>query len=189
MKITTNQIMLNDVLYYTGDRYAHYEKVKRIDVKKIEINDNGNLVINGYYYLYNRNNLYQNEELYFSEKKANNVVNNWIEINNKSKEKYKNQDIKEQEYKDLIIKEKLEEKYINKPIMIYQENEWRKTIVKSLYATHRGIYLVPKKDGHVCKLSKEEKTWKWWSELEELETQKKLLEEKIKILKEVEKER
>ena len=188
MKILAKQIMLNDVLYYTGSRYDCNYEVKKINVKKIEINDNGNLVINGYYYLYNRDNYYQNEKLYFSEKKANNVVNNFIELSNKAKAKYKKQDIKEQEYKDLIIKENLEEKYIDKNIMIFREHEWVKTSVKRIYATHNDIYLVPKLDGHICKMSREGKTWKWWSELEELETQKKLLEEKIIKLKEIEKE-
>jgi hypothetical protein len=185
MKILAKQIMLNDVLYYTGSRYDYNHEVKKIDVKKIEINDNGNLVINSYYYLYNKDNYYQNESLYFSEKKANNVITNWIEISNKAKEKYKEQDIQRQKYEDIIKNDNLEEKYINKNIMIFRDHKWIKTSVKRIYATHNDIYLVPKLDGHICKMSREGKTWKWWSELEELEIQKKLLEEKISKLKEV----
>lgn len=185
MKVLANQIKLNDILYYVGSRYDSNKEVKKIDVKKIEINDNGNLVINSYYYLYNKDNYFINESIYFSEKKANNVIKNWIEISDKAKEKYKEQDVKEQEYKEFIINEKLEEKYINKNIMIFREHEWVKTPIKRIYATHNDIYLVPKLDGHICKMSREGKTWKWWSELEELETQKKVLEEKINKLKEV----
>ena len=68
--------------------------------------------------------------------------------------------------------------------MIFREHKWIKTSVKRIYATHNDIYLVPKLDGHICKMSRESKTWKWWDEIEELEMQKIELENKIKQLKE-----
>lgn len=102
----------------------------------------------------------------------------------KAKRKDKQEDIQKQRYEDIIKKENLEEKYINKSIMIFQNNDWAKTTIKRIFATHNDIYLVPKLEGHICKISREGKTWKWWSELEELETQKIELENKIKKLKE-----
>ena len=63
------------------------------------------------------------------------------------------------------------------------EDGWVKTKCKEVWALETGIYLIPNFNGHICKLSREGKTWKMWSELEELEEEKKKLEERIKALR------
>lgn len=185
IKVKLNQLSLNDILYDAGDRYACHHQLKEIVIKSLKLDDTG-LYINDYYRLYyNANeNYYYNYELFFSKKKATNVVNNYIEQQNKRKEKYAKEDKLEKKYKQQIIDEKLEEKYIDKPIMINRgEDGWVKTKCKEVYATENGIYLIPKFDGHICKLSREGRTWKMWSELEELETRKQMLEKRINELK------
>ena len=182
MRITADQIKINDIIFGVGYRYDSNKTVTKIIVTKLELNKD--LIINDHYYLYNRGEYFENNNIFFSEKKANNVITNWIEISNKTKEKYKKQDIQRQKYEDIIKNDNLEEKYINKNIMIFRDHKWIKTSVKRIYATHNDIYLVPKLDGHICKMSRESKTWKWWSEIEELEMQKIELENKIKQLKE-----
>ena len=130
---------------------------------------------------------YYNGALYFSEKKATNVVNEYIRQQNKRKEKYAKEEKIEEKYKRQIIDEKLEEKYIDKPIMINRgEDGWVKTKGKEVFATENGIYIRPGFCGHICKLTREGKTWKMWSELEELEEEKKKLEKRINELKSVE---
>ena len=188
IKIKENQISLNDVLYDTGDRYSSHPTLRKIIIQSLRLEDN-RIVINDSYWLYkivnnSINDYYYNSALYFSEKKATNVVNNYIEQQKKREEKYKKEDEIEEKYKQQIIDEKLEEKYVDKPIMINRgEDGWVKTKCKEVYATENGIYIRPSFCGHLCKLSREGKTWKMWSELEELEEQKRKLEEKIKILK------
>jgi len=188
IKVKANQLSLNDVLYDTGDRYSSHHELKKIVIQTLELRE-GRIVINNYYWLYKIVNnsavdYYYNNALFFSEKKATNVVNNYIEQQKKREEKYKKEDELEEKYKQQIIDEKLEEKYIDKFIMINRgEDGWIKTKVKEIYATENGIYIRPSFCGHICKLSREGRTWKMWSELEELEEQKRKLEEKIKILK------
>ena len=106
-------------------------------------------------------------------------------MNNKRKEKYAKEKEIEEKYKQQIIDDKLEEKYIGKPIMINRGKDgWVKTKCKEVYATNSGIYLHVDFYGHICKLSREGNTWKMWSELEELEEEKNKLEKRIKELKE-----
>lgn len=104
-------------------------------------------------------------------------------LQEKRKAKYEKEKLIKEQYDKQIIDNKLKEKYIDKPIMINRYNEWEKTKVKEIYATNKGIYLRPYLDGHICKLSREGHTWKMWSELEELETQKQELERRIKEIK------
>lgn len=183
MEIKCNQLSLNDVIYYTGNQYDSVYEVKKITIYKLYI-DKDYIKINDYYYLHSRENgCYYSSNLYFSEKKATNVINNYIEMQEKRKAKYEKEKVIKERYDKQIIDNKLKEKYIDKPIMINQNNEWKKTKVKEIYATNKGIYLRPYLDGHICKLSREGHTWKMWSELEELETQKQELERRIKEIK------
>ena len=189
IKVKLNQLSLNDVIYDTGDRYACHHELKKIVVKSLKLDDAG-LYINDYYRLYHNANedYYYGYELFFSEKKATNVVNNYIEQQNKRKEKYVKEKEIEEKYKQQIINDKLEEKYIGKFIMIYRGKDgWVKTKGKEVFATESGIYIRLDFCGHICKLSREGKTWKMWSELEELEIQKEKLEKRISDLKLLEK--
>jgi hypothetical protein len=188
IKVKVNQLSLNDVLYDAGDIYACHHELKKIVIKHLELNDAG-IVINNYYRLfYNANeDYYFKNNLFFSEKKATNVVNEYIKQQNRRKEKYAKEKEIEEKYKQQIIDNKLEEKYVGKPIMINRGKDgWVKTKGKEVYATDSGIYLNVDFYGHICKLSREGKTWKMWSELEELETQKQMLEKRINELKELE---
>lgn len=187
LKTKINQISLNDVIYDVGNVYSSHHELKKIVVKSLKLDDAG-LYINDYYRLYHNasEDYYYSYKLYFSEKKATNVINDFIRQQNKRKEKYEKEKELQEKNKKRIIDEKLEEKYIGKPIMIYQENEWRKTKGIELFATEKDIYIVPYLKGHLCKLSREGKTWKMWSELEELEEEKKKLERRIKELKSIE---
>ena len=183
MEIKSNQLSLNDVIYYTGNQYDSKHEVTKITIYKLYI-DKDYLKTNDYYYLHSRENgYYYSSNLYFSEKKATNVINNYIEMQEKRKAKYEKEKAIKEQYDKQIIDNKLKEKYIDKPIMIKRNNEWEKTKVKEIYATNKGIYLGPYSDGHICKLSREGHTWKMWSELEELETQKQELEKRIKEIK------
>ena len=183
MEIKSNQLLLNDVIYYTGNQYDSKHEVTKITIYKLYI-DKDYIKINDYYYLHSRENgYYYSSNLYFSEKKATNVINNYIEMQEKRKAKYEKEKVIKEQYEKQIIDNKLKEKYIDKPIMINRHNEWQKTKVKEIYATNKGIYLRPYLDGHICKLSREGHTWKMWSELEELETQKQELERRIKEIK------
>lgn len=183
MEIKSNQLLLNDVIYYTGNQYDTKHEVTKITIYKLYI-DKDYIKINDYYYLHSRENgYYYSSNLYFSEKKATNVINNYIEMQEKRKAKYEKEKVIKEQYYKQIVDNKLREKYIDKPIMIKQNNEWKKTKVKEIYATNKGIYLRPYLDGHICKLSREGHTWKMWSELEELETQKQELEKRIKEIK------
>ena len=183
MEIKCNQLSLNDVIYYTGCQYDSTHEVKKIIIYKLCIEKNY-IKINDFYYLHSGvNGYYYSSSLYFSEKKATNVVNNYIEMQEKRKAKYEKEKVIKEQFDKQIIDNKLKEKYIDKPIMINQNNEWKKTKVKEIYATNKGIYLRPYLDGHICKLSREGNTWKMWSELEELEVQKQKLEERIKEIK------
>ena len=187
IKVKLNRLSLNDVIYDTGNRYACHHELKKIVVKSLKLDDAG-LYINDYYRLYHNANedYYYGYELFFSEKKATNVVNNYIEQQNKRKEKYVKEKEIEEKYKQQIIDDKLEEKYVGKPIMLYRGKDgWIKTKCKEVCAWGTGIYLVPNFDGHICKLSREGNTWKMWSELEELEEEKRKLEKRIKELKKV----
>lgn len=187
IKVKLNQLSLNDVIYDTGDRYACHHELKKIVVKSLKLDDTG-LYINDYYRLYHNANedYYYSYELFFSEKKATNVVNNYIEQQNRRKERYVKEKEIEEKYKQQIIDDKLEEKYIGKPIMINRgEDGWVKTKGKEVFATESGIYIRLDFCGHICKLSREGNTWKMWSELEELEEEKKKLEKRIKELKKV----
>ena len=188
LKIKANQISLNDIIYDAGDVYSSHHELKKVIVKSLELND-GCIVINNYYRLFHNSDedyYYTHNNLYFSEKKATNVINDFIRQQNKRKEKYEKEKELQEKNKKRIIDEKLEEKYIEKPIMIYKENKWQKTKGKELIATEDDIYIVPYINGHICKLSREGKTWKMWSELEELEEEKKKLERRIKELKSIE---
>lgn len=188
IKVKENQLSLNDVLYDTGDLYSSHHELKKVVIQSLKLEE-GRIVINNYYWLYKIANnsiedYYYNRELYFSEKKATNVVNDYIKRENKRKEKYEKEKQLKEKYKQQIIDEKLEEKYVDKPIMINRgEDGWVKTTCKEVYATDSGIYLRPNYNGHICKLSREGNTWKMWSELEELEEQKRKLEERIEILR------
>lgn len=183
MEIKSNQLLLNDVIYYTGNQYDTKHEVTKITIYKLYI-DKDYIKINDYYYLHSRENgYYYSSNLYFSEKKATNVVNNYIEMQEKRKARYEKEKVIEEQYEKQIIDNKLKEKYIDKPIMINRNHEWQKTKVREIYATNKGIYLRPYLDGHICKLSREGHTWKMWSELEELETQKQELEKRIKEIK------
>lgn len=183
MEIKSNQLLLNDVIYYTGNQYDSKHEVTKITIYNLYI-DKDYIKINDYYYLHSRENgYYYSSNLYFSEKKATNVINNYIEMQEKRKAKYEKEKIIKEQYDKQIIDNKLREKYIDKLIMIKRHNEWEKTKVKEIYATNKGIYLRPYSDGHICKLSREGHTWKMWSELEELETQKQELERRIKEIK------
>lgn len=185
IKVKLNQLSLNDVLYDSGDRYACHHELKKIIVKSLKLDDAG-LYINDYYRLfYNANkDYYYNYELFFSEKKATNVVNEYIKQQNKRKEKYAKEKEIEEKYKQKIIDDKLEKKYIGKSIMLNRGKDgWIKAKCEGVYATNNGIYLDVNNYGHICKLSREGKTWKMWSELEELETQKQMLEKRINELK------
>ena len=187
LKIKENQLLLGSIIYDTGNQYDSVHIVNKIKIYKLCI-DKDHIIINDYHYLYKKEDgYYYNSRYYFSENKANKVINNYIEMQEKRKLKYeKKQEIKRQ-YDQQIIDNKLREKYIDKPIMINRHNEWEKTKVKEIYATNKGIYLRPYLDGHICKLSREGNTWKMWSELEELEIQKEKLEKRINDLKSVEK--
>lgn len=184
IKVKVNQLSLNDVLYDTGDLYSSHHEVKKVVIQSLKLEE-GRIVINNYYWLHKIvNDYYYDSALYFSEKKANNVVNDYIRQQNKRKEKYEKEEERVEKYKQQIIDDKLEEKYVGKPIMLYRgEDGWVKTKVKELMAIDSGIYLIPNFNGHICKLSREGKTWKMWSELEELEEEKKKLEERIKALR------
>lgn len=183
MEIKPNQLSLNDVIYYTGNQYDSVHEVKKITIYSLYI-DKDYIKINDYYYLHSRENgHYYSSALYFSEKKATNVINNYIEMQEKRKAKYEKEKVIKEQYDKQIVDNKLREKYIDKPIMINRHNEWQKTKVKEIYATNKGIYLRPYLDGHICKLSREGHTWKMWSELEELEIQKQKLERRIKEIK------
>lgn len=189
IKIKENQISLNDIIYYTGNPYSTNREVTKVVVKSIILDEKyNNIEINSdYNYRLHKScndGFYYNNDLFFSEKKANNVINNHKMLQEKQKARYKKKQEIEEKYKQQIVDDKLEEKYIDKQIMINRgEDGWIKTKVKEVYATENGIYIRPSFCGHLCKLSREGKTWKMWSELEELEEQKRKLEEKIKILK------
>lgn len=183
MKIKAEQLKINDIIYYVNDTYIYVPQVSEIVINKIELKEK-NLIINNYTWFYGRGDYFENTQCFFSKNKANRVLESNKMIIEKRKEKYKKMEEKKKQFEEYIEKEKLNEKYLNKPIMINRCHEWTKTYVKKIYATDKGIYMFPKIDGHICKLSKEGKTWKWWSELEELETKKKELEDKIKKLKE-----
>ena len=189
IKVKPNKLSLNDVLYDTGDLYSSHHELKKVVIQSLKLEED-RIIINNNYWLYKIENnstedYYYNRTLYFSEKKATNVVNDYIKQQNKREEKYKKEKELEEKYKQQIIDEKLEEKYIDKPIMIYRgEDGWVKTKGKEVFATENGIYINPYFHGHLCKLSREGSTWKMWSELEELEEQKRKLEERIKTLKE-----
>lgn len=190
LKIKANQISLNNVIYYTGDVYSSHHEVIKIIIKSIKFGNTDDVIkINDTFWL-NKckgEEYYYNNRLTFSENKANRIVNEYIKQQQKRKLKYeKCQEIKRQ-YDQQIVDNNLREKYIDKYIMINRNNEWQKTRVKDIYATNKGIYLEPYIDGHVCKLSREGNTWKMWSELEELEIQKKKLEKRISDLKLAEK--
>lgn len=187
LKIKENQLLLGDVIYDTGNQYDSIHIVNKIKIYKLCI-DKDYIVINDHYYLHKREDgYYYNLQYYISEKKANNVINNYIEMQKKRKAKYEKEQERKKQYDQQIIDNKLKEKYIDELIMINRHNEWEKTRVKEIYATNKGIYLRPYLDGHICKLSREGNTWKEWSELEELEIQKKKLEKRINELKSVEK--
>lgn len=187
LKIKENQLLLGDVIYDTGNQYDSIHIVNKIKIYKLCINKDY-IVINDHYYLHKREDgYYYNSQYYISEKKANNVINNYIEMQKKRKAKYEKEQERKKQYDQQIIDNKLKEKYIDELIMINRHNEWEKTRVKEIYATNKGIYLRPYLDGHICKLSREGNTWKEWSELEELEIQKKKLEKRINELKSVEK--
>ena len=189
IKVKLNKLSLNDVLYDTGDRYACHHELKEIVIKSLKLDNNG-LYINDYYRLYHNANedYYYSYELFFSKKKATNVVNDYIRQQNKRKEKYAKEKEIEEKYKQQIIDDKLEEKYVGKFIMLYRGKDgWIKTKCKEVCAWETGIYLIPNFDGHICKLSREGNTWKMWSELEELKKKKKELERRINDLKSVEK--
>lgn len=188
IKVKANQLSLNDVLYDTGDLYSSHHEVKKIVIRLLKLEE-GKIVINDYYWLYkivnnSAEDYYYNSTLYFSEKKAVNVINDYIRQQNKRKEKYEKEKYEKEKYKQQIIDDKLEEKYVGKPIMINRgEDGWIKTKCKEVCAWETGIYLIPDFNGHICKLSREGKTWKMWNELEELEEEKRKLDERIKILK------
>lgn len=188
IKVKENQLSLNDVLYDTGDLYSSHHEVKKVVIWSL-ISGDSRIEINNNYYLYKMSNnsvgdYYYNNTLFFSEKKATNVVNDYIRQQNKRKEKYEKEKEREEKYKQQIIDEKLEEKYVGKLIMLNRgEDGWVKTRCKEVCAWETGIYLIPNFNGHICKLSREGKTWKMWSELEELEEEKKKLEERINALK------
>lgn len=191
LKIKANQISLNDIIYDTGDIYSSHHEVTKIIVRSInfrEFDEDNVIVINDTYWLYKCKDeeCYYNNRLTFSENKANRIVDEYIKQQQKRKEKYEKEKVIKEQYDKQIIDNKLREKYIDKPIMINRHNEWEKTKVKEIYATNKGIYLRPYLDGHLCKLSREGKTWKMWSELEELEIQKQKLEKRINELKSVE---
>lgn len=184
IKVKLNRLSLNDVIYDTGDRYACCHELKKIVVKSLKLDDTG-LYINDYYRLYHNENedYYYGYELFFSEKKATNVVNDYIRQQNKRKERYKKEEEIKRRYENKIIYEKLEEKYVGKPIMLYRGKDgWIKTKCKEVCAWEKGIYLVPDFNGHICKLSREGKTWKMWSELEELEEENERLKSQINLL-------
>lgn len=183
IKVKLNQLSLNNIIYDTG----YHHELKKIVIKSLKLGDAG-LYINEYYRLFHNANedYYYNYELFFSEKKATNVVNEYIKQQNKRKEKYAKEKEIEEKYKQKIIDDKLEEKYIGKPVMLNRGKDgWIKTKCKGVYATNNGIYLDVNNYGHICKLSREGRTWKMWSELEELETQKQMLEKRINELKEL----
>lgn len=187
LKIKENQLLLGSIIYDTGNQYDSVHIVNKIEIYKLCI-DKDHIIINDYHYLYKREDgYYYSSRYYFSENKANKVINNYIEMQEKRKAKYEKEKIIKEQYDKQIIDNKLREKYIDKPIMIKRNNEWKKTKVKEIYATNKGIYLRPYSDGHICKLSREGHTWKMWSELEELEIQKEKLEKRISDLKSVEK--
>lgn len=190
IKVKVNQLSLNDVLYDTGDLYSSHHELKKVVIQSLKLEE-GRIVINNCYWLRKIVNnsvvdYYCNNALFFSEKKATNVINDYIRQQNKRNERYAKENELEEKYKQQIIDDKLEEKYVGKPIMLNRGgNGWIKAVVKRISATDSGIYLIPNFDGHICKLSREGKTWKMWSELEELETQKQMLEKRINELKEM----
>ena len=55
MEIKSNQLLLNDVIYYTGDQYDSVHEVKKITIYKLYI-DKDYIKINDYYYLHSRRN-------------------------------------------------------------------------------------------------------------------------------------
>ena len=163
MEIKPNQLLLNDVIYYTGSQYDSTHEVTKITINKLYI-DKDYIKINDYYYLHSRENgYYYSSNLYFSEKKATNVINNYIEMQEKRKAKYEKEKVIKEQYDKQIVDNKLREKYIDKPIMINRGDEWVKTKGKEVFATENGIYIRPDFDGHICKLSREGHTWKMWS--------------------------
>ena len=183
LKVKENQLLLGTVIYDAGNQYYSVYKINEITIYKLCI-DKDRIIINDNYYLYkNEDGYYCNLQYYFSKSKANKVINNYIEMQEKRKAKYEKEKAIKEQYDKQIIDDKLKEKYIDKLIMIKRHNEWEKTKVKEVYATNKGIYLRPYLDGHICKLSREGNTWKIWSELEELEIQKQKLEERIKEIK------
>lgn len=186
IKVKANQLSLNDILYDTGSVYSSHHELKKVVVNSLKLDDAG-IYINDYYRLYYNasEDYYFNVTLYFSENKANKVIKEYTLIEERRKLKYEKEKAIEKQYEQQIIDNKLKEKYIDKPIMIKQHSEWKKTKVKEIYATNKGIYLMPYVDGHICKLSREGNTWKMWSELEELETKKQMLEKRINELKEL----
>lgn len=187
IKVKENQLLLGSIIYDTGNQYDTVHKINKIEIYKLCI-DKDRIVINDYHCLYKREDGYYYSSRYcFSENKANKVINNYIEMQEKRKLKYEKEQKIKRQYDQQIIDNKLKEKYIDKPIMINRHNEWQKTKVKEIYATNKGIYLIPYLDGHICKLSREGNTWKMWSELEELEIQKEKLEKRISDLKSLEK--
>ena len=184
IKVKLNQLSLNDILYAAGDRYACHHELKEIVIKSLKLDTT--LYINDYYRLYYNANedYYYNYGLFFSKKKATNVVNDYIRQQNKRKEKYEKEKELGEKYKQQIIDEKLEEKYVGKYIMLNRGKDgWVKTKCKEVCGWDTGIYLIPDFYGHVCKLSREGNTWKMWTELEELEMQKQMLEKRINELK------
>lgn len=52
MRITANQIKINDIIFDVGSRCDSNKIVTKIIVTKLELNKN--LIINNHYYLYNR---------------------------------------------------------------------------------------------------------------------------------------
>lgn len=187
IKVKENQLLLGSTIYDTGSQYDSAHVVNKIEIYKLCI-DKDCITINDCHNLWKREDgYYSNSRYYFSESKANKVINTYIEQQEKRKLKYeKEREIKKQ-YDQQIIDNKLREKYIDKFILVNRHNEWEKTKVKDIYTTNKGIYLIPRIDGHICKLSREGHTWKMWSELEELEIQKEKLEKRINDLKLAEK--
>lgn len=83
LMIKENQLLLGSVIYDTGNQYDSVHRVNEITIYKLCI-DKDYIIINDHYYLYKKEDgYYYNSQYYFSESKANKVIKNYIEMQEK----------------------------------------------------------------------------------------------------------
>lgn len=154
-----------------------------VEGDRIEINiDNKKFYSRGYdFYTFNRNNFW------FSKKKAENVLQNELIQVNKREIK---SDTENKIFDDLknTIKE-VSGLYINKEVLVKKCNHkgevyWDKTIIKGLWPHTKTKSYSFSDNGNVYLLTKENKTWKFFTDKLKLEMEKESLEKQLKAIEE-----